>query len=164
VRDVCVKVGKELASDLYQELFLILCEKEDKWIEDKYASGYWEGYIIRIIFNQYYGKYTNFAKNYLNPIGLEDTDEIELPADDYDISTDLMQLCVDRVVSELDWYHQTIWTLYRDGDETKSIAQMNARSLNRSTGISRHEIWRVIKLVKEKANELYNEKYGKYFD
>jgi hypothetical protein len=25
--DVCVKVGKELASDLYQELFMILCEK-----------------------------------------------------------------------------------------------------------------------------------------
>ena len=113
--------------------------------------------------NQFYGKYTNFAKNYLNPIGLVDADEIELPADDYDIQPDLMQLCVDKVVSELDWYHQTVWTLYRDGDAAKSIAQMNARSLNRSTGISRHEIWRVIKLVKEKANQLYEQKYGKHF-
>ena len=72
MRDVCVKVGKELASDLYQELFLILCEKDDKWIEDKYASGYWEGFIIRIVMNQFYGKYTNFAKNYINPIGYVD--------------------------------------------------------------------------------------------
>ena len=34
--DVCVKVGKELASDLYQELFVILCEKDEEWIKDKY--------------------------------------------------------------------------------------------------------------------------------
>jgi hypothetical protein len=33
--DVCVKVGKELASDLYQELFVILCDKDDTWIEEK---------------------------------------------------------------------------------------------------------------------------------
>jgi hypothetical protein len=149
---------------LYQELFLILCEKDDKWIEDKYASGYWEGFIIRIVMNQYYGKYTSFAKGFLNPIGLEDVDQLELPADEYNIQSDLMQLCVDKVVSELDWYHMTVWTLYRDGDKEKNVAQMNARSLNRSTGISRHEIWRVIKMVKEKATKYYEDKYGKHFD
>jgi hypothetical protein len=95
---------------------------------------------------------------------MEDVEQLELPANDYDIQTDLMQLCVDKVVSELDWYHMTIWTLYRDGDEEKNIAQMNARSLNRSTGISRHEIWRVIKMVKEKATKYYEINYGKHFD
>ena len=158
-----MKVGKELASDLYQELFLILCEKDDKWIDDKYASGYWEGFVIRIVMNQYYGKYTSFAKGFLNPIGMEDVDQLELPADEYNIQSDLMQLCVDKVVSELDWYHMTVWTLYRDGDKEKNVAQMNARSLNRSTGISRHEIWRVIKMVKERATQLYEQKYGKHF-
>jgi len=114
--------------------------------------------------NQYYGKYTSFAKGFLNPIGMEDVEQLELPADDYDIQSDLMQLCVDKVVSELDWYHMTIWTLYRDGDKDKNIAQMNARSLNRSTGISRHEIWRVIKMVKDKATKYYEINYGKHFD
>jgi hypothetical protein len=145
-------------------LFLILCEKDDNWIEEKYASGYWEGFIIRIVMNQYYGKYTSFAKGFLNPIGLEDVEQLERPADEYDIQSDLMQLCVDKVVSELDWYHTTIWTLYRDGDEEKNIAQMNARSLNRSTGISRHEIWRVITMVKDKATKYYEINYGKHFD
>jgi len=113
--------------------------------------------------NQYYGKYTSFAKGFLNPIGMEDVDQLEIPADEYNIQSDLMQLCVDKVVSELDWYHMTVWTLYRDGDKDKNIAQMNARSLNRSTGISRHEIWRVIKMVKERATQLYEQKYGKHF-
>jgi len=162
--DVCVKVGKELASDLYQELFAILCEKEDEWIEEKYNSGYWEGFIIRIIFNQYYGKRTNFAKCFINPIGTEDIDNIEIEEDDYEIQGDLMLLCIDRVLKDLDWYHQKIWQLYKEGDKEKGIQRMNARSINRSTGISRHEIWRVLKLIKESANKLYTEKYAKHFD
>ena len=162
--DVCVKVGKELASDLYQELFVILCVKEDEWIEEKYNSGYWEGFIIRIIFNQYYGKRTNFAKCFINPIGTEDIDNIEIEEDDYEIQGDLMLLCIDRVLKDLDWYHQKIWQLYKEGDKEKNIQRMNARSINRSTGISRHKIWRVLKLIKESANKLYTEKYAKHFD
>ena len=162
--DVCVKVGKQLASDLYQELFVILCEKDDEWIEEKYNSGYWEGFIIRIIFNQYYGKRTNFAKCFINPIGTEDIDNIEIEEDDYEIQGDLMLLCIDRVLKDLDWYHQKIWQLYKEGDKEKGIQRMNARSINRSTGISRHEIWRVLKLIKESANKLYKEKYAKHFD
>ena len=162
--DVCTKIGKELASDLYQELFVILCEKDDEWIEEKYNSGYWEGFIIRIIFNQYYGKRTNFAKCFINPIGTEDIDNIEIEEDDYEIQGDLMLLCIDRVLKDLDWYHQKIWQLYKEGDKEKGIQRMNARSINRSTGISRHEIWRVLKLIKESANKLYTEKYAKHFD
>jgi hypothetical protein len=162
--DVCLKVGKELASDLYQELFIILCEKDDTWIEEKYNSGYWEGFIIRIIFNQYYGKYTNFAKNFINPIGMEDVDNLEIESDDYEIMSDLMLLCVDEVIAKLDWYHTKIWQLYTKGDDTLNIAPFNARSINRGTGISRHEIWRVLKLIKEQANDIYNKKYAKHFD
>ena len=162
--DVCVKVGKELASDLYQELFVILCEKDEAWIEEKYHSNYWEGFIIKIIFNQYYGKRTNFTKCFINPIGTEDIDNIELIENEYEIQGDLMLLCVDEVMSRLDWYHNKIWYLYRNGDKEKGIAPFNARSINRGTGISRHEIWRVLKLIKEQANEIYETKYAKHFD
>ena len=162
--DVCVNIAKELASDLYQELFVILCEKEDEWIEEKYHSGYWEGFIIRILFNQYYGKYTNFAKFFRNSVGSQDIDNIELIEKDYEIQGDLMLLCIDEVMSKLDWYHNKIWHLYRNGDSEKGIAAFNARSINRGTGISRHEIWRVLKLIKEQANEIYDKKYAKHFD
>jgi hypothetical protein len=73
-----VKIGRELASDLYQELFLILCEKTDEWVEEKYISGYWEGFVSRIILNQFYGKRTSFEKNFLRPIALEDTNEVQI--------------------------------------------------------------------------------------
>jgi hypothetical protein len=162
--DVCLKVGKDLATDLYQELFLILCEKDDNCIEEKYNSTYWNGYIIKIIFNQYYSKYTNFAKKYINPIGLYDIENIEIKDEEYDINSDVMLLCIDKVINELDWYHNKIWHLYTNGDESLNIVSFNARSINRGTGISRHEIWRVIKSIKEKVNQLYIEKYGKHID
>ena len=156
-------MGKELADDLYQELFLILCEKKEEWIQEKYNSGYWKGFIIRIIFIQYYGKGTQFTKYFKDPIGRESLENIEIQNEEYEIQNDLMQLCVDKIVKELDWYHNKIWVLYRDGDISNNITQMNVRSINRSTGISRHEIWRVIKMVKEKAIQLYEQKYGKHF-
>jgi len=162
--DVCTKVGKELASDLYQELFVILCEKDDEWIEEKYKSGYWEGYIIRILFNQFYGKYTNFAKNHINPIGTENIDNLEVEQLEYDLKKDAMLLCINEVLKALDWYHNKIWQLYANGDDRKNIAAFNARSINRGTGISRHEIWRVLNLIKIKSNELYKKKYAKHFD
>jgi hemoglobin-like flavoprotein len=162
--DVCVKVGKELASDLYQELFVILCEKDNTWIEDKYNSGYWEGYIIRIIFNQYYGKYTHFAKNFINPIGTVSLNNLNVEVEEYQINGDLMLLSVQEVIANHDWYHTKIWQLYTKGDQSLNIAPFNARSINRGTGISRHEIWRVLKLIKEQANDIYNKKYAKHFD
>ena len=75
-----------------------------------------------------------------------------------------MLLCVDEVIAKLDWYHTKIWQLYTKGDASLNIAPFNARSINRGTGISRHEIWRVLKLIKEQANDIYNKKYAKHFN
>ena len=159
-----MKVGKELASDLYQELFVILCEKDEEWIKDKYNSGYWEGFIVRIVLNQYYGRYTEFAKKHLNPIGEEDIDNIELIEDNYNERADkehrFKERALELTLSRLDWYHNRIWDLYANGDEEKGIKRMSARSINRVTGISRHEILKVIKTVTEKTNQLYNSRYA----
>jgi hypothetical protein len=147
-----VKIGRELASDLYQELFLILCEKTDEWVEEKYISGYWEGFVSRIILNQFYGKRTSFEKNFLRPIALEDTNEVQIEdmSEPYDESH---FICIDLVVARLDWYEQRIWELWSKGDHR--IKPRSARAISRLTGISRQEILAVLKKIKEQINDEY---------
>ena len=157
--DVCVKVGKENARDLYQHLFLIICEKSDEWIEEKYNSGYWQGIIIRTIINQMYGKWTDFSKQHLQPIGLEDLDGIELE-ETTDVTLEFMYYSIEQVVKEHEWYIQKIWSLYAEGDDNLNIKPRSARSIHRVTGISRHEILRVIKLIKEQAQQYYDDNFS----
>jgi len=152
VRGFCVKVGKELASDLYQELFLILCEKPDEWVVEKYHSGYWAGFVSRIILNQYYGKRTSFEKNYLRPIGMEDTSTIEIEADEEEYDETHFR-CIEAVLAGCDWYESRIWELWSKGDER--IKPRSARAISRITGISRQEILAVVKRIKEQINDEY---------
>jgi hypothetical protein len=150
--EVCVKVGKELASDLYQEVFKIICEKDQAWVVEKYNSGYWQGIIIRTIFNQHYGQRTEFYKNYHRPIGTEDVDNIELYAEDYDFELDQYitnkHLVLESLKDHLDWYHRKIWNLYIYGNQDKGIKPRSARSISKQTGISRHEILRIVNYCK----------------
>lgn len=161
---MCVKIGKIHASDLYQELFVILCEKDEAWIIEKYNSGYWEGLIVRIVLNQYYGRYTEFAKKHLTVIGEEDIDNIELIDESYNETQDkehrFKERALELTLKRLDWYHNRIWDLYANGDEEKQIKRFSARSINRATGISRHEILKVIKTVHELTNKLYKSRYA----
>lgn len=154
VRDLCVKIGKELATDLYQELFLILCEKDDQWIEEKYNSGYWEGFIIKITMNQFYGRRTRFEKYYHQPIGLYDVEDV-VDSSTVDIRKEFMNFAIAAVVKDLDWYQKKIWKLYSTGGE--NIKARSCRSISRATGISRHEILRVVNEIKEKANDWYKQ-------
>jgi hypothetical protein len=164
VRDFCQKIAGELASDLYQELFLILCEKDDKWIEEKYTSGYWEGFIIRIGLNQFYGKRTNFQKNYLAPIGLYDIVEVEEITTFDSHYREMLHLAIEEVVESRDWYEQKIWTLYAEGDKTKDIKPRSARSISRATDISRQEILRVINTIKKEINARLISDFGDSID
>jgi len=148
-----------LASDLYQELFLILCEKDDRWIEDKYTSGYWEGIVIRICLNQFYGKRTNFDKLYKQPIGMYDTDEIQIESEQETNYKEYFYKSLEAILKNTEWYEARIFELYSNGDKDKGIKPRSARSISRITGISRQEILRVIKEIKNKANEHFNTNY-----
>ena len=152
VRGFCIKVGKDLASDLYQELFLILCEKSEAWIVEKYNSGYWAGFVSRIILNQYYGKRTSFEKNFLRPIALEDTSEVQIECED-EPYTEFHQESIDAVLEKCDWYEQRIWELWSKGDH--NIRPRSARAIARVTDISRQEILRVVNELKIKINDEY---------
>lgn len=163
MHEFCQKIGSDLGGDLYQELFLILCEKSDEWIEEKYNSGYWNGFVIRIALNQVYGKRTSFEKGYLRPIALYEVNEfIEQPTTE-EINEYLHQ-SIEAVTNDLEWYEFKIWQLYRDGDKDKGIKPRSARSISKVTGISRQEILKVINDIKEKANEYFISHFGNSVD
>ena len=153
MRDFTIKIAGELANDLYQEVFVILCEKPTQWIEEKYSSGYWEGIVIRICLNQFYGKRTTFDKHFKQPIGLYDTDEVQIASIDDSKYQEYLFKSIEQVVAKCDWYETRIWQLYSKGDTDKGIKPRSARSISRVTGISRQEILRVIKSIKIQANE-----------
>lgn len=163
MHEFCQKIGGYLGGDLYQELFLILCEKSDEWIEEKYNSGYWNGFVIRIALNQVYGKRTSFEKGYLRPIALYEVNEfIEQPTSE-EIKEYLHQ-SIEAVTNDLEWYEFKIWQLYRHGDKDKGIKPRSARSISKVTGISRQEILKVINDIKEKANEYFISHFGHCVD
>ena len=163
MHEFCQKIGGDLGGDLYQELFLILCEKSDEWILEKYNSGYWNGFVIRIALNQVYGKRTSFEKGYLRPIALYEVNEfIEQPTSE-EIKEYLHQ-SIEAVTNDLEWYEFKIWQLYRDGDKDKGIKPRSARSISKVTGISRQEILKVINDIKEKANEYFISHFGNSVD
>lgn len=159
MRDFCVKIAKELSNDLYQEVFVILCEKPSEWIECKYNSGYWEGIVIRICLNQFYGKRTTFDKHFKQPIGLYDTEEVQLPYIEEERYNEYFYKSIEQVVAKCDWYEARIWSLYSKGDKDKGIKPRSARSISRVTEISRQEILRVINGIKKKANEHFTTHY-----
>ena len=164
MKDYCNKIGNDLGGDLYQELFLILCEKSDEWILEKYNSGYWNGFVIRIALNQLYGKRTSFEKGYLRPIALIDIDNISVEQTTSEEVKEYLHQSIEAVTKDLEWYELKIWQLYRDGDKDKGIKPRSARSISKVTGISRQEILKVINEIKEKANEYFISHYGHSID
>jgi len=158
LREVCEKIGKHQANDLYQEVFLIICEKDEEWIIEKYNSGYWEGLVIRIVVNQAYGQYTRFNKLFKQEPML-DSSKLEIPDHDVDYRKEILHYCIDIVLRDYDWYHTKIWKLYSEGG--RNIKPKSARSISRATGISRHEIDKVINEIKYKANKQFK-KYEPY--
>ena len=141
-----------------------MCEKTDEWIEDKYKSGYWEGFVIRICLNQFYGKYTNFSKSFIRPIGLYDTDNLEIIEESDTMLKEALYSTIDDVVSRKEWYEQKIWTLYCEGDTKLEIKPRSARSISRATDISRQEILRVINNIKKEINEQLVTNFGDSID
>lgn len=114
--------------------------------------------------NQYYGKYTNFSKNFIRPIGLYDTEGVEIIEENDSMYKEALYSTIDDVVSRKEWYEQKIWTLYCEGDTKLEIKPRSARSISRATDISRQEILRVINTIKKEINERLVANFGDSID
>jgi hypothetical protein len=120
--------------------------------------------VIRICLNQYYGKYTNFSKNFVRPIGLYDTEGVEIIEENDSMYKEALYSTIDDIVSSKEWYEQKIWTLYCEGDTKLEIKPRSARSISRATDISRQEILRVINTIKKEINERLVANFGDSID
>ena len=140
--------------DLYQELFLILLEKPEKWIVDAHEGGYLYGMCIRILRQQYYGDRTKFKKYFLDAIGVVDihtiADKLVLYDIEYNINEDLILLTIEDKMANMGWYEKRILQLYTNGGE--GIKPLSVRSIHDATGISRHELNKVINKFKDECN------------
>lgn len=163
MKDFCNKIGGELSNDLYQEIFLILLEKSDEWIIEKYNSGYWEGLIYRIALNQFRGNRTRFEKLYHTPIGMFDVDE-SIPDNQSAEIKEYLHQSIEDVVGNYEWYETKIFELYCNGKAEWNIKPRSARSISRATGISRQEILKVVNEIKQKANERFIDNYSDSID
>ena len=104
--------------------------------------------------NQFYGRRTRFEKLYHQPIGLYQVDDV-VDEDTFDVKREFMNFAIAAVIKDMDWYHKKIWKLYTEGGE--NIKPRSGRSISRATGITRHEIDKVINEIKEKANKWYEQ-------
>lgn len=75
-----------LKDELYQTVFQILCSKKPEDIQNKYSSGKFIGYVIRIAEKQFNQKKNSFQKNIKAPLLYQDIDTIDeiISTDDID--------------------------------------------------------------------------------
>lgn len=142
---------------------MILCEKSEQWIIEKYNSGYWNGLVIRIALNQFRGKRTRFEKLYHTPIGLVDVNDT-IPDNPTELINEYLFQSIDDVVQNYEWYESKIWELYCNGKAEWNIKPRSARSISRATGISRQEILKIVNATKEKVNERFIDNYSDRID
>ena len=88
-----------------------------------------------------------------------DTDEIQIESEQETNYKEYFYKSLEAILKNTEWYEARIFELYSNGDKDKGIKPGSARSISRITGISRQEILRVIKEIKQKANEHFNTNY-----
>lgn len=128
--------GNELWEDLFQELIIILCEKDPKVIEDLYQKKELKWFIVKILQNQYISKTSDFHKKY--GFSQKTTEIIETKTEIYEVDNDYYNQIVDFEKQKVvfnnvgEWYENRLFLAY--------INEGSQRKLESKTGISRNAI------------------------
>lgn len=165
-RTICKRVcnNDPLWLDLFQDLTLILLEKEESTIESIYNQGAMKFFVVGILQNQFNSKTSPFFKKnkdyQLRNVGVfvsEDTNEPHYILDDIlqeEVGAIINDNAIDEITNFLntptdqrDYYRKT---LFKEALEIGSIRKLSAK-----TGISRNTISRTIIALKEEIKTLY---------
>lgn len=152
-------IGGNLADDLLQEFFIVVCSKPDEEVERIYADGYLSWWCIRILVRLYHGNgkqkfYREFRKPSDSlPEHLDDISD-EYTEDEY--QRQLLALKHDeqfygRVAKEhnrADWYVRILWEMYCKNRSMKQIS--------RDSGINFREIQTIINSMKDEIRRQYD--------
>lgn len=65
IKDACKKINYSLHEDIYQDLFVILCQTPEEKLKEMKQSGYLHFWIVRTIMNISSPNDSNYKKNYI---------------------------------------------------------------------------------------------------
>ena len=148
-RSVAIKITKsvELGEELVQELFLILCNKDQKDLQRIQDEKKAEAYCIKIMKTQFYSKNTAFNKREMRWRKLRTTVTTNhLPSffeEDQTKFIDKIRIeKIEGILKQLPFFEREVFKAYFDQD-------LSFTRFSKETGISRRTLYNTIQRVKE---------------
>ena len=157
LRDACKNIGGDLADDLFQEFFVVVCSKPDEEIEKIHADGYLTWWSIRILVRLFHGNgKQRFYRDFRKPTDTLPDNLHQAPEDEYDEDEFIRQISALNTASDMfarvahdnnrsDWYVRILWEQYAKVRSIKQIARdadINFREVQKIINAMKHEIQR----------------------
>jgi hypothetical protein len=134
LKQICRKIGGNLAEDLFQELMLILLEYDKEKLLSIYNKGYYKWFLVKTLTNQFNSNSSPFAKKYRPK-------EIDFVlTSDYDHNIDILIDKIDKQLNKLHWYDRELFKAY--------VESGSYRKLSKQTDIPFNSISRTVNYVK----------------
>jgi hypothetical protein len=134
LKQICRKIGGNLAEDLFQELMLILLEYDKEKLLSIYNKGYYKWFLVKTLTNQFNSNSSPFAKKYRPK-------EIDfILTSDYDHNIDILIDKIDKQLNKLHWYDRELFKAY--------VESGSYRKLSKQTDIPFNSISRTVNYVK----------------
>jgi DNA-directed RNA polymerase specialized sigma24 family protein len=173
-------MNKENAEDFYQDLYVIMADKNLDKLMTIYYNGDIEAYVYKIIRNSIGSETSRFHATYIKPLGDEYVESKDNRACDVDYTASLIReidtechLFLDKVRDELDrvegdsplsYYNKQIFNLYyKEGHTFRHLSEklgIPVTSLFNTVTRTREDL---LKLFKDDINNI-NEKLNSYYD
>ena len=134
LKQICRKIGGNLAEDLFQELMLILLEYDKEKLLSIYNKGYYKWFLVKTLTNQFNSNSSPFAKKYRPK-------EIDfILTCEYDHNIDILIDKIDKQLNKLHWYDRELFKAY--------VESGSYRKLSKQTDIPFNSISRTVNYVK----------------
>jgi hypothetical protein len=135
LKQICRKIGGNLADDLFQESMLILLEYDKEKLLSIYNKGYYKWFLVKTLTNQFNSNSSPFAKKYRPK-------EIDfIISEDYNYEIDLTIEKINKQLEKLHWYDRELFKAYIDSG--------SYRKLSKQTNIPFNSISRTVNHVKD---------------
>ena len=138
INDAISKMNpRDLQDELRQEVFLVLCEMDEKKLFDMYEQGYLKYFIVRTILNMAKSDRSNFYKKF-RQVYQEIPLTYEQPKEEY--SEDLLNK-LEQGLEILHWYEAELLKLYASNGK-------NLLAISRDTKIPYRSLIKTIRKAK----------------
>jgi hypothetical protein len=138
IKDACKKIDYRNHKDLYQELFIILCELPAEKLEQMYSNGYLQYWVVRTLLNMtsprgnFYRKYyiindESEADKRLEEIEEDKSELFELEKKRREVEA-LLQKYEEKGRDGFGWYKVTLLKLYSEVGSYRKMGELTGIS------------------------------------